>query len=90
MIQFSVVAQDYNTEAHNVYVIIGNAALLKCEIPSFVADFVSIISWTDDQGMEFFPSDQSMGTCNLTTINFAIELGTHKQTLYFTLKANHY
>ena len=63
MIQFSVVAQDYNTEAHNVYVIIGNAALLKCEIPSFVADFVSVISWTDDQGMEFFTSDQSMGTC---------------------------
>ena len=58
---FAVVAQDYNTEAHNVYVIIGNVALLKCEIPSFVADFVSVVSWTDEQEIEFFPSDQSMG-----------------------------
>ena len=58
---FTVVAQDYNTEAHNVYVIIGNVALLKCEIPSFVADFVSVVSWTDEQEIEFFPFDQSMG-----------------------------
>ena len=61
---FSVVAQEFITEAHNVHVIIGNSALVKCEIPSFVADFVIVISWTDNEGTEFFPSDQSMGICN--------------------------
>ena len=25
--------------------IVGNDALLKCKIPSFVSDFVSVISW---------------------------------------------
>ena len=59
---------------HNVHVIIGNSALVKCEIPSFVADFVNVISWTDNQGTEFFPSDQSMG------INLQLKgVLTHKQ-----------
>ena len=56
---FSVVAQDYITEAHNVHVIIGNVALVKCEIPSFVSDFVSVVSWTDGHGNQFFLNDQT-------------------------------
>ena len=53
---FSVVAQEFITEAHNVHVIIGNSALLKCEIPSFVADFVSVASWVENNGLEYFPN----------------------------------
>ena len=34
--------------------IVGNAALLKCEIPSFVADFVTIDSWIDNENNEYF------------------------------------
>ena len=41
-------------ETHNVYVIKGNAALFKCEIPSFVADFVTIDSWNDNVGNQYF------------------------------------
>ena len=51
---FVAVTQDYRTDATIVYVIIGNSALLKCEIPSFVADFVSIYSWIDNAGKEYF------------------------------------
>ena len=54
-----MVAQDYITEAHNVHVIIGNVALVKCEIPSFVSDFVSVVSWTDGHGNQFFLNDQT-------------------------------
>lgn len=32
------------------YVIRGNSAVLKCSIPSFVADFVRVDSWIDEQG----------------------------------------
>ena len=46
--------QQYVAETHNVYVIIGNTALFKCEIPSFVADFVSIDSWNDNVGKQYF------------------------------------
>lgn len=34
----------------------GNAAILKCTIPSFVADFVSVIAWIDEEGTEYRPS----------------------------------
>ena len=44
----SAIIQDFDTDVGNEYVIIGNDALLKCKIPSFVTDFVSIISWTYD------------------------------------------
>ena len=31
---------------------IGNDALFKCQIPSFVSDLVSVESWTDSEGIE--------------------------------------
>ena len=37
----------------------GNSALLKCEIPSFVADFVSVVSWIDNDAIEYFPSNNN-------------------------------
>lgn len=33
------------TEAENEYVIKGNSAVVKCKIPSFVADFVHVEAW---------------------------------------------
>ena len=27
----------------------GNDVLVKCKIPSFVADFVSVVGWIDDR-----------------------------------------
>ena len=46
--------QQYVVETHNIYVIKGNTALFKCEIPSFVADFVTIDSWNDNFGNQYF------------------------------------
>lgn len=47
---FAVVNQFYEAEIMTEYVIRGNAAVLKCSIPSFVADFVRVESWNDDEG----------------------------------------
>lgn len=44
-------SQFYITEAENEYVIKGNSAIVKCKIPSFVTDFVSIESWIFDDGL---------------------------------------
>lgn len=38
------------TEAENEYVIRGNAAIVRCKIPSFVSDFVHVDSWVMDDG----------------------------------------
>lgn len=53
-----VVSQFYDTDVNKAYVIRGNAAILKCEIPSFVADFVTVVSWHTDQDETFYPSEQ--------------------------------
>lgn len=50
---FPVVQQFYQSEVNNEYVIRGNSAVMKCSIPSFVADFVEVISWTDTDGNAF-------------------------------------
>ncbi|XP_031351172.1 Down syndrome cell adhesion molecule-like protein Dscam2 isoform X16 [Photinus pyralis] len=51
----AVVAQYYDIDVNKEYVIRGNAAILKCQIPSFVADFVSVVSWHTDQNENFAP-----------------------------------
>jgi len=33
------------------YIMKGNSAILKCLIPSFVADFVYVESWIDEEGI---------------------------------------
>ena len=43
------------------YVILGNDALIKCEIPSFVSDLVAISGWIDNKGNEYF-AQTSYGT----------------------------
>lgn len=50
---FTVVSQYYLSEAENEYVIRGNSVILKCKIPSFVADFVTVEAWLDEEGNEF-------------------------------------
>ncbi|XP_044595915.1 Down syndrome cell adhesion molecule-like protein Dscam2 isoform X24 [Cotesia glomerata] len=57
----AVVAQYYDTDVNKEYAIRGNSAILKCVIPSFVADFVKILSWHTDQGEEFVPGDDYDG-----------------------------
>jgi len=47
------------------YVIKGNAAVLKCSIPSFVADFVRVESWIDEEGTELRHSE-NYGILNLS------------------------
>lgn len=52
---YEVVSQPYEAEADNEYVIRGNSAIMKCEVPSFVADFVSVEMWTDSDSNTYYP-----------------------------------
>ena len=51
---------------HEESVILGNDVHFKCNIQSYVADFVHIVSWTDSEGSSFMP-DQSFGNFLLKT-----------------------
>lgn len=57
-----MIPQSYEAEADNEYVIRGNAAIMKCEVPSFVSDFVFIEMWSDSDGGRFFPGGNE-GKC---------------------------
>lgn len=53
----AVVNQHYGVDILMEYVIKGNSAVLKCSIPSFVADFVKVEAWVDETGNELVPSE---------------------------------
>lgn len=48
-----MVNQLYTVNVMDESVLRGNTALLKCHIPSFVADYVFVSSWTSDDGDEY-------------------------------------
>lgn len=56
-----VVNQFYKAEILTEYVIRGNTAVLKCSIPSFVADYVAVEAWIADDGTELKPSNEDYG-----------------------------
>lgn len=69
--------QYYQSEVNNEYVIRGNAAILKCSIPSFVAEFVQVVGWQDDQGNSFNPDEKNGRMWRIvSSVNFAASPST--------------
>ncbi|KAJ8730753.1 hypothetical protein PYW08_002166 [Mythimna loreyi] len=46
----AVVSQAYAVNLMEEYVLRGNSAILKCHIPSFVSEYVNVISWIISEG----------------------------------------
>lgn len=65
-----VVSQSYEAEADNEYVIRGNAAVMKCEVPSFVSDFVYVEMWTDSDGGTYYPGHNEGKTSRRSAFHF--------------------
>ena len=55
---------------------IGNDALVKCTFPSFVADFVSIVSWEDSEG-GLFHADNKHGNLTRAASNYQSGVGRY-------------
>ena len=51
---FSVVSVDYDTHGTPENVMLYNDVLLKCPIPSFVSDFVTVKAWIDSKAETFY------------------------------------
>lgn len=54
-----MVSQYYEAEVVSEYVIRGNTAVLKCNIPSFVADFVKVEAWVGSDSSEYLHTNDS-------------------------------
>ena len=60
-----VISQDFKSNVdHETYVILGKDALIKCDVPSFVADLLEISGWADNEGNEFLPQTTHYGDLN--------------------------
>ena len=49
LLLFPVTSQRYEIDILRESIIVGNDAIFKCSIPSFVSDFVSVESWIDSE-----------------------------------------
>ena len=43
-------SQIFEVDIFRESVIVGNDAIFKCSVPSFVSDIVSVDSWVDSEG----------------------------------------
>ena len=57
-LKFLVVSQEYSTKAEDEYVIVGNDVLMKCKVPSFVSDQVTVINWIDNEGETLYSGSE--------------------------------
>lgn len=51
----TAVSQYYEVDVNKEPVIKGNSVVMKCGIPSFVADYVTVLSWSTGNGEHFYP-----------------------------------
>lgn len=49
----TVVNQYYEAQVYDLFVIKGNSAIFKCNLPSFVSDHLEVISWEDSKGNKY-------------------------------------
>ncbi|XP_050054057.1 cell adhesion molecule Dscam2 isoform X27 [Aphis gossypii] len=57
----AVVTQFYDTDVNKAYAIRGNSVIIKCETPSYVADFLTVVSWHTDNGDVYYPGNKNDG-----------------------------
>lgn len=58
---FAVVHQNYEPRVTDEDILRGNPAIIKCIIPSFVADYVHVVEWiTDEESLPTFSINGSI------------------------------
>lgn len=70
-----VVDQFYQTRVNDEFVLKGNSVVVKCILPSFVADFVQVISWLEDDSTEY------LSPSSANVVNY----GKKKNCLFFKI-----
>ncbi|XP_068990773.1 Down syndrome cell adhesion molecule 1 isoform X1 [Neodiprion pinetum] len=55
----AVVSQYFEAQVYDVFAIRGNAAIFKCQIPSFVGDHVDVVGWIDSNGGSYVAEKES-------------------------------
>lgn len=98
-----VVTQFYDTDVNKAYAIRGNSVIIKCETPSYVTDFLTVVSWHTDNGDVYYPGNNNgiifggVHYLNLIKIGFIIEISSVSYLIFhsttpnnMTIKLNYY
>lgn len=62
----------------------GNSAILKCSIPSYIAEFVTVEAWIREDGEVYIPEDPAVGQ---GTVGFALIGLRHASRCIFSAPA---
>jgi len=54
-----VVNQHYEPEVQNPGGIVGNTVIMRCTVPAFVKDYVTVTSWLQEPNFNIYPSTVS-------------------------------
>ena len=73
-----VVHQDYVVDVFRETIIRGNDALMKCDIPSYVSDFVRVLSWIDSEGNDIQTNLDSNVFGNFLRVNRLVDILDYK------------
>ncbi|XP_046745786.1 Down syndrome cell adhesion molecule-like protein Dscam2 isoform X2 [Diprion similis] len=57
----AVVRQKYEVQVRDTYVLAGNTGVLRCEIPTFVKEYVAVTSWVQDSAFNIYPEPKNDG-----------------------------
>lgn len=58
----AVVRQNYAAEVYDEFVISGNTAVMRCQVPGFVTDYVTVTSWIEEPTGNVIKSPSSPGS----------------------------
>lgn len=89
-LRVAVVNQRYDPEVQNPSGFLGNNVLMRCNVPSFVRDHVTVTSWLQEPAFNIYPS--TMGGKQLKKQNRSKWIHLHRitgfsmQTSIITLK----
>ena len=47
---------DYEVQVYDQLVMVGNTAVLRCSVPSYVTEYVTVTSWLHGGAFNIYPS----------------------------------
>lgn len=56
-----MVKQYFEIQVYDVFVMRGNTAIFKCQIPSFVSDHVDLMEWVNTENVTYKLEDEEHG-----------------------------
>ena len=68
----SAIVQSYDANVAMEDVLLRNDVLFKCNIPSHISDFITVIGWVDSEGSSHTAAQNAIGKLGQTTVRVKV------------------